>query len=128
MKILDFDIALDKSTKRFTIEKNKKAYYFQSSIEQLFNYVQAHSKSKTTEEDIENLLMQKVSDLTEYSKKNLRIFPYVARFNAARYLSEHPQELEKVLESIKDLPYNEDSIEYGRSFEEDCKNLALEIR
>ena len=35
MKILDFDIALDKSTKRFTIEKNKKAYYFQSSIEQL---------------------------------------------------------------------------------------------
>ena len=128
MKILDFDIALDKSTKRFTIEKNKKAYYFQSSIKQLFNYVQAHSKSKTTEEDIENLLMQKVSDLTEYSKKNLRIFPYVARFNAARYLSEHPQELEKVLESIKNLPYNEDSIEYGRSFEEDCKNLALEIR
>ena len=37
MKILDFDIALDKSTKRFTIEKNKKAYYFQFFFKQLFN-------------------------------------------------------------------------------------------
>lgn len=128
MKIFDFNTALDKSTKRFTIERNKKAYYFKNSMEQLFNYVQSHIKPNATEKDIEDLLMKKVQALTEYSKTNLRIFPFVARFNAARYLSKNPQEFEQILENIKDLPYDADSIEYGKSFEEDCKCLSLEMR